>query len=42
MCVRGIHFASVYDFSIRFRNCPDSVGIFGFHSIYRKIYKSAK
>jgi len=28
LCVRGIHFASVYDISIRFENCSDSVVFF--------------
>ena len=33
MCARGIHFASVYDFSIGFWKCSDIVVFFVFHLI---------
>ena len=31
LCVRGIGFASLYNFSLGFLNCSDSVVLFIFH-----------
>jgi len=36
MCIGGINFARIYDFSIGFSKCSDSVVFFVFHFIKQK------